>query len=444
MTSRPSLQPLSPWPFPSSQTSTLGNGVEVVSFHCPGQHVVTVAARIDLPLSEEPRAREGVATITQRTLDEGTEQYPGSAFSEALENLGASLGGSVSTAQSVLYLTVPASRLNPALSLLAEAVQHPTFSEADVTRHQRLRLAELEHLAEQSSPRAEAWFRSIALSPSTRASRMTGGSSDTVSALQPHDIVEFHRTHYVPQACQIIVAGDFVTDPHALVEEHFGNWAGFGRDTVLASSSPGAGGTILSDRPNAVHADIRLGGFCLDRHDPRWSALRVASYIVGGEFLSRLNRVLREEHGYTYGVSMTPTSLSQGGYLTLRGSFRTEVVVPAIMEAKKILDVGHFTPDEVRAATDYFTGSTAVRYSSAEGIVHEAISTLGSGLPLSSVDEQLRDIASVTADTALSAFREAMNNSNCLVVVGAADELTGQMNEEGLVHTVKAKDEPLP
>ena len=70
---------------------------------------------------------------------------------------------------------------------------------------------------------------------------------------------------------------------------------------------------VLVDRPGAVQADVRLGGFGIDQPDPRWSAISVASYAMGGAFLSRLNAVLREGKGYTYGVRMNFGPLRTSG-----------------------------------------------------------------------------------------------------------------------------------
>ena len=95
---------------------------------------------------------------------------------------------------------------------------------------------------------------------------------------------------------------------------------------------------VLVDRPGAVQADVRLGGFGIDRLDPRWSAISVASYAMGGAFLSRLNAVLREK-GYTYGVRMNFGPLRTGGSFAVQGSFRTEVV-PEALAITRELDYG--------------------------------------------------------------------------------------------------------
>ena len=62
-----------------------------------------------------------------------------------------------------------------------------------------------------------------------------------------------------------------------------------------------------------MQADIRYGAFGIDRLDPRWSDITVAGYAMGGAFLSRLNAVLREDKGYTYGVRMNFLPMRTGG-----------------------------------------------------------------------------------------------------------------------------------
>ena len=149
----------------------------------------------------------------------------------------------------------------------------------------------------------------------------------------------------------LILAGDFADDPIA---------AGRAVPRILAqrrlsdglwprSRLPAARRTVLVDRPGAVQADVRLGGFGIDRLDPRWSAVSVASYAMGGAFLSRLNAVLREEKGYTYGVRMNFGPLRTGGSFAVQGSFRTEVVVEALAITRELIKVDGvpFTSQEV-------------------------------------------------------------------------------------------------
>ena len=96
-------------------------------FDLPGQHVIAAHLIFDCPLSAEDRALEGVATICARTLDEGTRTHGGEEFAELLETEGAGFGIDVSLSGLQAVLDVPASRLESAFALFAEAVQEPAL-----------------------------------------------------------------------------------------------------------------------------------------------------------------------------------------------------------------------------------------------------------------------------------------------------------------------------
>jgi predicted Zn-dependent peptidase len=443
VTTRPQILRPSPWPFPHPVEHRLDNGLRVLAFDRPGQHVVTVAVCVDLPLDTEPAEREGVATLVQRTLDEGTIAHPGESFAEALEAVGASFDGYVAQSQSTYYLTVPASRLAPALELLAEALRSPAFAADDVERHRTLRLAELDQVAANPGQRAEIAFRHLVLDPTSRAARLAGGNAETVSRIAHEDVAAFHAASYRPAVTTIVLAGAFMTDPRPVIADRFGSWTSDGTHPVHPTLVAGPGGALLVDRPGSVHADVRLGGFSLDRRDPRWAPLRIATHVVGGGFLSRLNRVLREERGYTYGVSMGQRPLRAGGTYAVRGSFRTEVTAAALAEARDLLRVDAFTDHEVDEAIDYFAGSSALRFATAAGIAGEITTMLAAGLGPLDIDAQQALYGGVTADAALSAYTDVVDpDALTLTVVGAADELAEPLRAAGFPVDVVAADEP--
>ena len=82
---RPAIAPAVVWAFPAPQRAQLSNGIELMIFDLPGQHVISAHLVLDLPLNAEPRDIEGVATICARTLDEGTLHHNGEEFAELLE-----------------------------------------------------------------------------------------------------------------------------------------------------------------------------------------------------------------------------------------------------------------------------------------------------------------------------------------------------------------------
>ncbi len=431
---QPAIAPPGVWSFPEPRRHQLANGIDVVVFDLPGQHVVSAHAVFDVGLHAEKRECEGVATICARVLDEGTRVHGGEEFAELLETEGAGFGIDISLSGLQAILDVPASRLEPALELFAEALIQPALAAEDVDRHVQLRLAEIEQVLANSAQLANVSFRGSVFDASSRASRMNGGSQDTVSAITADAVQDFHRAHFGPTGTTLILAGDFATDPLALVERCFGAWTN--PDQVPSDRQDPVRGprrSLLIDRPGSVQADLRYGSFGIDRLDPRWSDISVSSYAMGGAFLSRLNAVLREDKGYTYGVRLNFGPLRSGGSFAVQGSFRTEVMGDALAITRDLITATEpFSEREVTEAVNYYTGVSPLRYATADGVADQAASQLINALGEDYVDRSLSLLRSVTPDSATAAYREiVVTDALTLVVVGDATALADPLRAAG-------------
>ena len=160
----------------------------------------------------------------------------------------------------------------------------------------------------------------------------------------------------------------------------------------------------------------------------------MAGYAIGGAFLSRLNAVLREDKGYTYGVRMNFSPLHRGGSFAVQGSFRTEVLVDAVNLTRELIDVAAapITPAEVSEAVAFFTGVSPLRYATAEGVADQAANQALMGLPDDYVDRSLALLRSVTPDSATAAYASLVRPDDLsLVVVGDAEHLAEPLRAAG-------------
>jgi zinc protease len=432
---RPTIAPAVVWAFPAPRRAQLSNGIELMIFDLPGQHVISAHLVLDVPLNAERRDIEGVATICARTLDEGTLRHNGEEFAELLETEGAGFGVELSLSGTQVVLDVPASHLDRALELFAEAVTEPSLADRDVNRHVQLRLAEIEQAQANPAQAASIAFRAAVFEENKRAARMNGGEPETVGQVTPDVVGAFHHDHFGPAGATLVLAGDFLGDPIAVAERCLGSWTNDDQQRVMIEDPTSAPRrVVLIDRPGAVQADVRFGGFGIDRMDPRWSEISIASYAMGGAFLSRLNAVLREEKGYTYGVRMNFGPLRTGGSFAIQGSFRTEVVVDALAITRDLINVedAPFTSQEVNDAVAFFTGVSPLRYATAEGVADQAATQVLAGLPDDYVDRSLAQLRSVTPEAATEAYRSVVHPDELtLVVVGDAERLADPIRALG-------------
>ncbi|HEU4947340.1 MAG TPA: pitrilysin family protein [Kribbella sp.] len=434
----PAVAPPRPWRFPAATTTQTRAGTPVHVFDRPGQYVATVRVTVAMPLAAEPRDLEGVATIMSRTLDEGTELRSANEFAAALERHGAAYGVDVSADALHVEISVPVSQLDGAVKLLAEAVTRPAFTRADVGRHVTIRVAEIGQERANAGYRAREAFAAALFDSSVRRSRPTGGTPETVRELSNVEVAEFYRANIGPSRAEILFAGDATgIDVAAVIDDAFGSWTAAGGSAIETPEPVYLSGDriVLVDRPGSVQSQLLIGCPGPDRREDIWGAAAVASHVVGGTITSRVDRVLREEKGYTYGTRTSFAAPRKGGTFTLGGAVRTEVTGAAVSDAVRILRQARdgLTEREVSEAQDSLIRTAPLRYEQAESIAQQVGSNIAAGVPLDFADTYLAQIAAATADSATEAYRRYVGADGLLVVVvGEAKAVRDQLSGLGL------------
>ncbi|MFF7258376.1 M16 family metallopeptidase [Streptomyces microflavus] len=336
-----------PWAFPAPERGALPNGLTVLRCHRPGQQVVAVEIFLDAPLDAEPQGLDGVATIMSRALSEGTDKRSAEEFAAELERCGATLDAHADHPGVRVSLEVPASRLAKALGLVAEALRAPAFAESEIERLVGNRLDEIPH--EQANPsRRAAKQLSKELFPATaRMSRPRLGTEETVRRIDAAAVRAFFDAHIRPATATAVIVGDLTgIDLDALLADTLGDWSGDAGQArpVPPITADDTGRVVIVDRPGAVQTQLLIGRIGADRHERVWPAQVLGTYCLGGTLTSRLDRVLREEKGYTYGVRafaqvLRSTGPDSGGaaMLAISGSVDTESTGPALDDLWKVL-----------------------------------------------------------------------------------------------------------
>ncbi|MFD9221053.1 M16 family metallopeptidase [Streptomyces sp. NPDC060064] len=335
-----------PWAFPAPERGTLDNGLTVLRCHRPGQQVVAVEICLDAPLDAEPEGLDGVATIMARALSEGTDKHTAEEFAAELERCGATLDAHADHPGVRVSLEVPVSRLPKALGLLAEALRAPAFADNEVERLVRNRLDEIPHETANPARRAAKELSKELFPASLRMSRPRQGTEETVARIDSAAVRAFYEAHVRPATATAVIVGDLTdVDLDAVLADSLGTWKG---DSAAPRPKPpitadDTGRVVIVDRPGAVQTQLLIGRIGPDRHDRVWPAQVLGSYCLGGTLTSRLDRVLREEKGYTYGVRAFGQVLrsapdgSGAAMLAISGSVDTPNTGPALDDLWKVL-----------------------------------------------------------------------------------------------------------
>lgn len=382
MTFHPQPQPgeAKPWAFPAPERGALDNGLTVLRCHRPGQQVVAVEISLDAPLDAEPEGLDGVATIMARALSEGTDQHTAEEFAAELERCGATLDAAADHPGVRVSLEVPVSRLPKALGLLAEALTAPAFEESEVERLVRNRLDEIPHETANPARRAAKQFSKELFPASSRMSRPRQGTEETVAAIDAAAVRAFYEAHVRPATATAVVVGDLTgVDLDKVLAETLGAWTGTPAEPrpMPPITSDDTGRVVIVDRPGAVQTQLLIGRVGADRHDRVWPAQVLGTYCLGGTLTSRLDRVLREEKGYTYGVRAFGQVLRSDGQgngasmLAISGSVDTPNTGPALDDLWKVLRTlaaEGLTDAERDVAVQNLVGVAPLKYETAASV----------------------------------------------------------------------------
>lgn len=437
---RPAVQPPEPWAFPVPVRHELANGIQLLAYDVPGQYVVSVRTALQVPLFVEPAHVEGVATIMARLLDEGTEQHTAEEFAELLERKGIALGASVTDSGIGVDLDVPKGRLGEALDLLRQALAEPVFPQPEVDRHVRTRLAEIEQERAIGAHRAARELIATVFDEGDRASRPTGGTSTTVAAITRGDLVEFHRRHVGPRGMVLVVAGDLHgLDVADLVEGTLGTWRNDAqaeepapRAAVLAADRARV---VVVDRPGAVQSDLVVSCPGPDRRaEGGWPAYPVLSFVVGGSPNARVDAVLREEKGYSYGIRSGFRPRRAGGLFLTSGSVRADSTVDAVRLLVEILDRARdgFTAEEVQAGVDFIGKTAPGRFATADAVADEAAMLALDGLTTEFTTQTLTAMRGLGPGELQEAYRRWVDGRWTIVVAGDAATCVDGLRELGI------------
>ncbi|MFF3000520.1 M16 family metallopeptidase [Streptomyces sp. NPDC057950] len=335
-----------PWAFPAPERGTLDNGLTLLHCDRPGQQVVAVEVLLAAPLDAEPAGLDGIATIMARAFSEGTDKLSAEEFAAELERCGATLDAHADHPGVRLSLEVPVSRLPKALGLLADALRAPAFTESEIERLVRNRLDEIPHESANPARRAAKELSRELFPATSRMSRPRQGTEETVQKIDAAGVRAFYDRYVRPATSTAVIVGDLTgVDLDGLLAETLGAWTGSLAEPrpVPPVTADDTGRVIIVDRPGAVQTQLLIGRVGSDRHDRVWPAQVLGTYCLGGTLTSRLDRVLREEKGYTYGVrafGQVMRSAPDGtgiAMLAISGSVDTPNTGPALDDLWKVL-----------------------------------------------------------------------------------------------------------
>jgi zinc protease len=238
----------------------------------------------------------------------------------------------------------------------------------------------------QPGPRADAALRADLFGAAERFGRPLHGDPASVAAVTADDVLAFHQQWMLRPGVLLVAADLDSLDLHELGEAAFAGTSGdpLPVEPPLAVPVRGERRTILVDRPGSVQSTLRIGHRAPERATPDYVAMTLAATVLGGAFTSRLNHLIREVKGYSYGIRGSYAMTRRFGRFEVAAGVQTAVTVPAVTDtlgeiARTQLD--GVTEEELAVARSWRAGQLSVEMQTPGSIVSALSTLVVHGLP---------------------------------------------------------------
>lgn len=285
---------------------------------------------LDFPVGSLGEQTPGLHNFMWQSVRRGANNRSYREISERVENAGAKLQIASNWDRSSISVAGLKENLDECLETLFECACSPDFPDEEIDNKRRSQISRLKQNYEHpdylvSRAFNEAYFKGFAYG-SPRS-----GTVKSIESLARKEVVARYESSMKRYAPVIVAAGNF--DAAAITkyaEKFLGGDQLEEKPVVIENFVPKEKKLVLVNKSDAAQATIAVGISAFGYADPRYPAALVLNSFFSGSFDSRLNNLLREQLGYTYGVYSGLSVAEKAGVLTISTSVAEKNVADAL------------------------------------------------------------------------------------------------------------------
>ena len=398
---------------------TLANGLEVIWLY--SDIVDTVECQLELKAKHyyDPQDLQGLGYIVSKMLLEGTKNYPGQKFSDAVESYGMSFSvapGSIST-------TMLRQDVEIGLSFLTEMLTNCKFTQAALDKVKAQVATQLKKFWDTPSSFSNQLARQ-AVYHNHPFEKMMLGSQESLDAITLQNCIDYYKTMISPQGARLAVVGNLdQTAIEVMLEKTVGCWQGnVIQELIYPDLKPLKSQEILSfiNRDQVV---VVFAGLSVDYlHEDYDKILIFEQILTGGVLGSMSSRLfeLREQSGLFYGIggSLVYGAGKQPGMILIRTTVSGDRVEQAQQAIGKVLDeaIDYLPEEELQEAKNALINSFDSLYESNEQKASTFLFLQKYNLPFDYFEKRVETLQKITAEQIARAVKSILSTEKLVII----------------------------
>jgi len=413
-----------PFQFPDFKRSRLDNGLEIIYARQSQLPLLSVNLCVKRSVLFDEPSKEGTAHLLAEMLFEGTADWDSVAIARQLELLGAHYSAQADWNAIQVEINVMRKNWRKAMDLFGDIVCRPAFPGHELERIKKEIAIERMRLVDNPARLSQEYLQQRIFGR-FRYAQPIEGTLETIAHIEMDDVLRFYNRHFTPANAALILAGD-VSESMAreIVERYFASWQQpeAAPPTLENPDRIDKGGIYLIHKAGAAQAELRMGHLGLARNNKDYFAVTLLNEIFGGYFLSRINRNLREEHGFTYGASSYFAFRKWPGPFVIAAAIQNEHIADAIGEIlNEITNIRRepVSSEELEHARGYLNGIFPLAFETVDQVANGLANLVIFDLPGDYYRTFRQHLEQVTRDQILEAGQKYLHPDRMVIVVTA-------------------------
>jgi zinc protease len=363
--------------YAATQKYTLDNGMTVLVNEMPSSPMAAIDLLVKTGSANEGKfMASGITHFVEHMLFKGTPKRPSGVIPEEARAMGGYINASTGYDQTSYVLSVPRENLPKAVDLLSDMLINPSFDPVELEKERQVIIKEMNMIDDKPDRKlGELLYQTVYHVHPYQFSII--GREDVFSALKREDLLEYHRTLYVPNNMIISIAGGIkAEDVLALVKDKFKDVKARSfplRDVPQEPEQISLRRLDVTYPTDLTRMSMAYQGVAL--LDKDLYALDVLSMALGQGASSRLYLELYKKQHLVEGISASNPTPEDRGFFEVSCVMKDqdpEKVIAAVKTMIADIQAKGFLPDELAKIKRQVMAGNIYARQTAEGMADKA------------------------------------------------------------------------
>lgn len=296
-----------------------------------------------------------ISSLVAGLLFSGTDKKTATDIHNELDDLGAFFDVGLGHESVLVSFYALKKNILAVFRIFEDALEHVNFSQNEIDELITDRKQKLKINCEKVGFLAQREFQKNLFHGTNYARQSELEDYETV---RREEIIEYFSKNYKNGLRKVVLVGDLEEVQVTEIAEKSKKWC-LPEKPLFENNFKNNKGVFQLEKKDAVQSAVRIGKTLFNKNHADFLGFSILNTILGDYFGSRLMKNIREDKGYTYGISSTEAELAKSGYFMIGtevGSAQKDLAIQEIKNEIERLQKDLVPDEELELVRNYLLG----------------------------------------------------------------------------------------